>query len=110
MASMEALGSKQQAVESEIMGVSNVYNEEEILIQIDAIHVTGAEEFDAESLFVLVENIVKHAAPIVGSFVPVHCIPYRSFQFVCLYVYIYFGSKFGATVLHNLANSHSLRL
>lgn len=70
MTSMEALGSKQQAVEFEIMGVPNGYNEEEILNQIDEIHVTAGEEFDAESLFILVENIVKHAAPIVGSFVP----------------------------------------
>ena len=75
MASMEALGSKQQAVEFEIMGVPNGYNEEEILKQIDAIHVTGGEEFDVESLFILVENIVKHAAPIVGSFVPVQYTP-----------------------------------
>ena len=75
MASMEALGSKQQAVEFEIMGVPNGYNEEEILKQIDEIHVTAGEEFDAESLFILVENIVKHAAPIVGSFVPVQYTP-----------------------------------
>ena len=71
MASMEALGSKQQAVEFEIMSVPNGYNEEEILKQIDEIHVTAGEEFDAESLFILVENIVKHAAPIVGSFVAI---------------------------------------
>ena len=75
MASMEALGSKQQAVEFEIMSVPNGYNEEEILKQIDEIHVTAGEEFDAESLFILVENIVKHAAPIVGSFVPVQYTP-----------------------------------
>ena len=71
MASMEALGSKQQAVEFEIMGVPNGYNEEEILKQIDAIHVTGGEEFDAKSLFILVKNIVKHAAPIIGSSVAI---------------------------------------
>ena len=53
------------------MGVPNGYDEEEILKQIDAIHVTGGEEFDVESLFILVENIVKHAAPIVGSFVTI---------------------------------------
>ena len=75
MASMEALGSKQQAFEFEIMSVTNGYNEEEILKQIDEIHVTAGEEFDAESLFILVENIVKHAAPIVGSFVPVQYTP-----------------------------------
>ena len=39
--------------------------------KIDAIHVTGGEEFDAESLFILVENIFKHAAPIFGSFVAI---------------------------------------
>ena len=72
---MEALGSKQQAFEFEIMSVPNGYNEEEILKQIDEIHVTAGEEFDAESLFILVENIVKHAAPIVGSFVPVQYTP-----------------------------------
>ena len=33
------------------MGVPNGYNEEEILKQIDAIHVIGGEEFDAESFF-----------------------------------------------------------
>ena len=71
MANMEALGSKQQAVGFEIMGVPNGYNEEEILKQIDAIHVTGGEEFDVKSLFILVENIVKHATPIVGSFVAI---------------------------------------
>ena len=75
MANMEALGSKQQAFEFEIMSVPNGYNEEEILKQIDEIHVTAGEEFDAESLFILVENIVKHAAPIVGSFVPVQYTP-----------------------------------
>jgi hypothetical protein len=47
------------------------YNDEEIMNQMDAIPVTGDGRFDAESLFILVHNILKHTAPIVDSFLPV---------------------------------------
>ena len=88
---------KQQAVEFEITGVPNGYNEEEILKQIDEIHVTAGEEFDAESLFILVENIVKHAAPIVGSFVPVQYTPSWSttLPILTLSAFFFFFMSFG---------------
>jgi hypothetical protein len=50
------------------------YNDEEIRNQIDAIPVTGDGRFDAEPLFVLVENILKHTAPILDTFLPVRLI------------------------------------
>ncbi len=90
MASKEEPGTAQQAIEYEIMSVPTgyKYNNDEILNQIDSIHVTGGGEFDTESLFILVENIFNHAAPIVGSYVPVH---YTLLIFrICMYAHSFF--------------------
>ncbi|KAG2728070.1 hypothetical protein I3843_01G183300 [Carya illinoinensis] len=46
-------------------------SDEEIMNQVAAIRVTGnGNLIDAESLSVVVEDILKHTAPIVGSFLP----------------------------------------
>ncbi|GMY27252.1 protein SIEVE ELEMENT OCCLUSION B-like [Fagus crenata] len=82
MASKEAPGTAQQAIEYEIMHVPTgyKYNNEENLNQIDSIHVTGGGEFDTESLFIMVKNIVNYAAPIVGSYVPGAQLPLENME------------------------------
>ena len=67
MASKEAPGTAQQAIEYEIMNVPTgyKYNNEEILNQIDSIHVTGGGEFDTESLFIIVENSPDYRLKVV---------------------------------------------
>uniref|UniRef100_A0A2N9E6R4 Sieve element occlusion N-terminal domain-containing protein n=1 Tax=Fagus sylvatica TaxID=28930 RepID=A0A2N9E6R4_FAGSY len=96
MASKEAPGTAQQAIEYEIMSVPTgyKYNNDEILNQIDSIHVTGGGEFDTESLFILVENIFNHAAPIVGSYVPGAQLPLENMEDKDMALSVCFNSPF----------------
>lgn len=69
------------------MEAATRYDDEEIRNQIDTIPVTGDGRLDAEPLFVLVENILKHTAPILDTFLLVRLIIY-TLSLLDLYSYV----------------------
>jgi hypothetical protein len=77
MASKLLITTAKPAINGELSVLS--MSDEQIMNQIYATHVHADEKFDADSLFVVVENVLKRATLIVDNAVMVNIYIYISF-------------------------------
>jgi hypothetical protein len=100
MASKVVPSSAQQTVKRELTVLT--MSDHDIMNQIYATHVHGDEKFDVDSLFILVENILKRSTLIVDNVslvIPTTLVLYKKLVFIFFFSLLWFNFFFLAGIL-----------